>query len=204
MNKLSLSLIVATGVLSTSAIAKSSVDFNERFEVPANSVLELNVPVGQVDIETYEGNEIILDVVVTESDDAWFSSTDWDEIQLEKDISGKTVSLEIDAEDTKQEWTLRIPKDASIDLDIGVGEVDIEDAARDVKVDMGVGSTDIELESDDYRSIYIETGVGDASLKGFDNIESTRSVVSEEISWRGEGKYMISVDVGVGDASVRY
>jgi hypothetical protein len=204
MKKLPLSLIVATSLMCSLAYAKSSVDISERFEVPADSVLKLNVKVGEVDIETHSGDEIILDVVVTESNDSFFSSRDWDDVVLDKDISGRNVSLEIDVEDTKQAWTLRIPEDASIDVDIGVGEVDIEDAARDVKVDMGVGSTDIELDHDDYRSIYIDTGVGDASLKGFKGMDSTRSVVSEEISWRGDGKYMVSVDVGVGDASVRH
>ncbi len=187
---------------STHALAKDEVYLDDKFDIEANSTVHIEVPVGSLEIETHNSNEVVVDIRVKQKDDGWFSSGDLEDVSLEKDIDGDRVHLEVDVEDTAQEWRVILPKSANIRIQMGVGEVEIEEASRDVLVDLGVGEVDVELEGDDYRKINLETGVGGADLDGFKGIERDRTIVSESIYWQGKGEYHIDIEVGVGDVDV--
>ena len=73
-----------------------------------------------------------------------------------------------------------------------------------VFVEVGVGEVDVRLADNDYRKVELETGVGGTDLNGFKGVSQERSIVSENTSWRGDGEYVISVEVGVGEVDVDY
>ncbi|XOV77976.1 MAG: hypothetical protein ACFHVJ_13610 [Aestuariibacter sp.] len=185
-------------------MAKDSVVIEERFTVDSDSRIQFEIPVGKLDLQTHDSDEVIIEVKVKDQEDNWFASPDLDEVYLDKRVSGNRVILEIDANDTIQDWEVYVPKSAHIDVSLGVGEVDLEDLTRDIFVEVGVGEVDIRLGEDDYGRIELESGVGAADLSGFKNIENERHFISESSNWRGAGRYDILVEVGVGDVDVDY
>lgn len=189
--------------LSVSAYAKESVVLEDKFTVPSEAHIVLKIPVGGVELRTHDGDTLSYRVKVEEADGHWFSSANLSDIKVDRAIHGDRVRLHIDEEDTEQHWVVNVPKHAAISIDLGVGSVEVEGASRDLDVEVGVGSAEVELSGNDYRAIELEVGVGGASLTGFNDHQSKRAIVSEDVSWQGEGRYDVKVDVGVGDISVK-
>lgn len=191
-------------IYTTSVLAGESVNIVKDIEVSKHSTLEINVPVGQLELSTYDGTSIEIEVEVEEKNDGWFSDADLDNVELEVDESSTTISLEINEDETIQHWVVKVPVSMNLDLDMGVGEVEVEGATKDLNIDVGVGEVDVRLESNDYRRIDLDSGVGGADLRGFKGVDSTRAVVSEKVRWHGDGEHTLSVDVGVGDIDIRH
>lgn len=202
MKKTIIAASLAT-IVTVPVFAKDSVHLEDRFEVREDSSVYIDISVGSLDLRTHDSNEIIIKVRVKEQEDKWFSG-DLDDVELDKDFSGSKIHLEIDADDTVQEWEVIIPASAHINVDLGVGEIDMEGVSKDIHVDVGVGEVDIELASDDYERIELESGVGATDLDGFRNAANERHFISQESHWRGEGRYRIDVEVGVGDVDVNF
>lgn len=195
--------IMLTAVFSQTLHAKDQVVLQETYNIEANSTININVAVGELDIETHNGDDVRLEIIVKESDDNWFDSMDLDEAEITFSQKQEQVYFSVDVEDTTQEWKVLVPQNANLDIDMGVGKVTIEDVNQSVNLDLGVGDAEIRLIDSNYNRISLDTGVGDADLDGFSNAETERNIVSENVKWRGEGEYRINVDVGVGDIEVR-
>lgn len=200
--KFKVALTIFAVLFTAASLGKDKVTLEESITVEANASIHFEVPVGSLDITTYNGDEIIIKVEVEEADNDWFSSPDLSEAKIEIDNSGDKVHLEIDMEDVVQKWEVKIPHDANLDIDLGVGGIEIEDFERDAIIDVGVGEIDITLSSDNYREIELGAGVGDVDLDGFKNIDRDRAMVSENIEWRGKGDHDLNIEVGVGDIEV--
>lgn len=196
-------LTLVTG-FAFAAQADEEKTLKDRFDVASAPKVILSVPVGSVDIRSHDDDSIKLQVVVTSKDDGWFSSSDLEDVSLSKAISGDTVELAVEAEDTKQEWRLTIPADADLEIEMGVGQLEIDSVNGDIIAELGVGDVEVELENKDYSAIELGAGVGDVDLNGFRNIERERRMVSEEIEWQGDGKHNINIEVGVGDIDVSH
>ncbi|GAB3018155.1 hypothetical protein [Bowmanella dokdonensis] len=196
-------IISVLALLALPVLAKDEVTLQDRLPAGSATLFVLDVPVGEVQIEAYEGTDIEYRVKVREADGGWFSSFDRDDVEVRQSSSSDRIKLEVDLEDTEQEWHVKVPSHLNLILELGVGEMNIENASRDLDVEVGVGSIDVSLAGKDYRRIELEAGVGEADLKGFTNYSSDRAIVSEEVSWRGEGHYEIKAKVGVGEVEVR-
>lgn len=190
--------------VSLPAVAKNSLSIEEAYDISSAGQVQFEIPVGSLDLRTHNSDEIIIEVRVKEQEDTWFSSWDLDDIHLEKEMSGDSVRFFIDADNAIQEWRVIVPSSVHLDIDVGVGEVDLEDVGNDIFVEVGVGEVDIDLDSDDYGRIDLDSGVGAADLSGFKNVDSERRLISESTLWRGNGSHEIRVEVGVGEIDVNY
>jgi hypothetical protein len=191
-------------LIASSAYASDSKHIQDSFTIATDSTIFLEVEVGEIEITTHDGDELKLEVLVSERDQHWFASADVDDAELEKDINGSNVHLQIKIDDTLQTWRLTVPKSAHLNINLGVGEIDIDNASRNIDVELGVGEADIRLADDDYANIELESGVGSTDIRGFKGTKNHHALVSEEASWRGSGKYTIHAEVGVGEVDVRY
>lgn len=203
MKKQLLSAVIAT-LVTCSAVASNKKQISDNFTVDPNSTVYIDVAVGEVELKTHDSDEIELRVLVKEMDHHWFSSVNVDDAILDKRITNSGIHLEIEEDDTEQEWQIVVPKSANIRLNVGVGGVDIESFSKNLDVEVGVGDIEIGLADNNYRRIELEAGVGSAELDGFSGARTERAIVSEDVSWRGEGEYEINAEVGVGDLDVRY
>lgn len=100
---------------------------------------------------------------------------------------------------------VRLPAHLAVSMDLGVGEVEFTDFANDLNLELGVGSMQLNVADNvDFESIHLNAGVGDTSVRGFDNgSDNERSFVGADSWYHGDGEFVVEVEVGVGDARVR-
>ena len=186
-------------------MAKDSRELNHNFAVSGASQLDIDFPVGSLEVESYDGSEVVVTVrIEPKNDNSWFSSdVDLSDIELSHSQSASSLSLKLDNDDIQQNWHVKMPKSMAIDVELGVGDIEINDASNSVEIELGVGAVRIDSALDDYRRIELDTGVGDTKIRGLKKEANTsRKVVSSHSSYRGNGLHDIDVEVGVGDIKV--
>jgi len=203
MHHTSLATAVFLSLASTACLAQESILLEKNIAVSANSELHINIPVGELRLESYAGQQVQLQIEVKESKTkSWFSSADLSEVELSQQQDQQKLQLSVAGEDVTQKWTVKVPQHVDLDLAIGVGDALLVGINADLGMDIGVGSAEVKLAHDNYSRISLDAGVGDAKLKSFQNVEVEKALVSTEVDWQGTGKYNINVDVGVGDVQV--
>jgi len=206
MNK-PLSLIaVLSLLLSGPALAASSKRMTHSIEAASFTQVQLEMSVGEMDIEVYDGDTIELDIELI-AERRWFSlrRNDVDDIKLDRRERGDSLYLGIDNDDLEQTWHVRLPAHLAVELEVGIGDIRIDDFSNSLTVDLGVGALEVNLASTDYAEIAATAGVGDAVIRGFGpGTDNERSLLVGADAWyAGEGRYMIEIEVGVGDARIR-
>jgi hypothetical protein len=200
-------ILVACGlVLSTSAMAASSKRIQQQIDAADLVHVDFEISIAEIDIEVYDGDSIELDLHIEADRDWWiFGRNDIDDVELQVDRNGEQLKLRLDDDDIEQEWVVRLPAHLAVSMDIGVGEVQFSDFANNLNMELGVGSMQLNVaEGVDFESIHLKVGVGDTSVRGFDNgSDNERSFVGADSWYHGDGEFVIEVEVGVGDARVR-
>ena len=205
MKKLLCVAAIGLALTTTYAMAKDSRELNHNFAVSGASQLDIDFPVGSLEVESYDGSEVVVTVrIEPKNDNSWFSSdVDLSDIELSHSQSASSLSLKLDNDDIQQNWHVKMPKSMAIDVELGVGDIEINDASNSVEIELGVGAVRIDSALDDYKRIELDTGVGDTKIRGLKNdVNTSRKVVSSHSSYRGNGQYDIEVEVGVGDIKV--
>lgn len=205
MKKLLYVAAIGLALTTTYAMAKDSRELNHNFAVSGASQLEIDFPVGILEVENYDGSEVVVTVrIEPKNDKGWFGSeVDLSDIELSHSQSAGSLNLKLDNDDIQQSWYVKMPKSMAIDVELGVGDIEINDASNSVDIELGVGAVRIDSALDDYKRIELDTGVGDTKIRGLKNDANTsRKVVSSHSSYRGNGQYAIDVEVGVGDIKV--
>ena len=194
-------------------------------------VLDLDSGIGDVEIRAIEGiDEIHIEIILTPRRGGLFSSKRKAEQEVEAaSLSTKTkgnrLSMQItpQADDDRrfeENWSIEAPAGinlevnhgvgdldirggiASIEVDSGVGDVFVEVAEGDITIDLGVGKAVVKAPAAAYASAEGAGGVGDARLTVLGEKISSGGFVGHAASWEGKGKDHIEVSVGVGDAVI--
>lgn len=200
---------ITTALLATFAssavMAKDIKTIEKTLDVDNGQTLSFNVAVGSLEIETCKCNEVSLKIKVEPSDGNWslFSSKDVDDAELTVNQRSSGLRFEVDEKDTKQKWTVTVPHSSALNIEVGVGHVEVQDFENDLDAEVGVGHISVDLSGEDFDSIKIDTGVGDAAISSLEGkVKNKRAMVSDSARYSGNGKYNINLDVGVGDANV--
>lgn len=205
MKKLALAMTLIAASISTNLYAADEKRITETLTMTQGQNLEIDFPVGSIEIITVDSNELSIEIEIEGKDEGWFSKNrDVSNVELSKRVRDNRISLEIDEDNLNQEWVIKVPKSAAIDIEVGVGSIEIQKLENSVEAEVGVGSIRIDTVLDDFKRIELSTGVGDTSIKGFSgDLESSRNIVSSETRYRGNGEHSIEAEVGVGDIKVR-
>ncbi|WP_105173227.1 hypothetical protein [Pseudoalteromonas sp. T1lg24] len=205
MKKLALAMTLIAASISTNLYAGDEKRITETLTLNQGQNLEIDFPVGSIEIITVDSNELSIEIEIEGKDEGWFSKNrDVSNVELSKRVRDNRISLEIDEENLSQEWVVKVPRHAAIDIEIGVGSIDVEKLENSLEAEVGVGSIRVDTVLDDFKRIELSTGVGDTSIKGFSgDLESTRNIVSSETRYSGAGEHSIEAEVGVGDIKVR-
>jgi len=175
------------------------------------TVIVLDVGVGEVKIRPSQDGDIHARVTLKKSG-SWlwpFGAASKQmaraKLKVERDEGTLRMAIETTRRNHrfKERWNLYLPENLDLRLDMGVGAVDIRGLQAALNVDLGVGEVDIRARREWIGDIDGEVGVGDVSVHGAENIRSERHVVGATASAKGDGTMKISVDVGVGDCTVR-
>jgi hypothetical protein len=99
---------------------------------------------------------------------------------------------------------LSVPRALAVDIEMGVGELDITGLEGDLDVSLGVGQADIRALRAKASHVSVETGIGDAEIRGGGSGTSSRGFIGSHAVWsEGNGRSAVRLHVGVGDATVR-
>ena len=201
MKKTALVLVAST--LAFGAYASSKTKISESLTLKPGQDVSISFPVGELELITTNGSQIELEISLKAKDEGWFSSNvDVDDVELQMESSDKLLKLDIDNEKLEQHWAVKIPQSANLDIQLGVGKVDIKDLTHSLNLDLGVGDVDVDLESENYREIELDAGVGDTKIRGLNGVSNERHMVSSQSDYQGKGEYAIDIKVGVGDIEV--
>ncbi len=198
-------VLPATLLISVSTFADSDKHISHTVDAAELDSARLEFPIGQLEIVTYDDDEIQLDIEI-EAERHWFifSKKDVADVELEVQIVGSNVYLGIDNDDVEQHWIVKIPTKLALTIEVGVGEIKIEEFSNNLEMDLGVGSVRVEVAGADYDVIHVESGIGDAQIVGFSqSAESERNFISADAIYHGEGDLEMEIEVGVGDIQVK-
>jgi hypothetical protein len=208
MKKLFIATSIITTIMSSTVLADSEKRIVENITLTEEQSLDIKFPVGSVEIEVVDSNQLEIEIELKHKSQGWNdwfnSDKDLTNIELKKEMHHGKIALEIDDDDLNQKWFIKVPRTAAIDIDLGVGSVDIDELDNSVEIDVGVGSVMIETNTEDFKQIDLESGVGDTRISGFSgNSNQKRTMVSSSSDYSSSGQYRIDIEVGVGDIKVR-
>jgi hypothetical protein len=206
-------LITAALLLSATASAHSEEvrSFDKTFDAKGFERLSVEIPVGEVEIEGTSSSEISVEVAINctgwrssrceeYAEDVDLVSSEWkDKIELE--IEGlkkwRSIGLSFDIR-------MRAPAGMELEVDVGVGEVEISGFTNDVAADLGVGELSVSLEESQVRSVDLETGLGEANFRYSEGQMEASGLFGNEVRWdEGNGKASVKLEVGVGEIDLR-
>ena len=202
---------LALAALAAPVIAIDHREIRTTYQTTGLESLHFDLPVAEVRFEGYDGGKVEVDLFL-ECRRASGHECEHilDALRLEERRHGRTLDLELEGYPRwskgkiEVEALVRVPRALDLDLEMGVGEVDVEGLAGDLRLDIGVGEVNIWLDQKTVRSVSLDAGVGETELHGVDRQETRRSLfVGSKVSWfEGDGEARILVDVGVGEISV--
>jgi hypothetical protein len=132
--------------------------------------------------------------------------------RLELDQSRQDGTLSIDIHDRGHGWhhrggvrtEVQVPRGLALTLNVGAGEVEVEDAGGDVRIELGAGQATLRLRDRDVSSVHASVGVGDVSLRALGRSIDSEGFISRSADWgAGHGKARVDVSVGAGQVYVR-
>lgn len=197
---LALTLIASLSCISASAVAKQ---LTAQFPAAELTHLEIHNGVGELKIEHSDDAQISVEVEVKPVKKWLFSEADTDSANLKSSMNGGRLIVSVPLDDTEQKWLVKIPKGMALDLQLGVGEIDIQAEPADINAEIGVGSFAADVLLSNYSEVEMSAGVGDVGVKTTTAVAEDRHLVGGDVHFRGKGSANISVEVGVGDAVVR-
>jgi len=209
MNKWMVGLALV--LLAVPAMARHEVRTIERdFPIDPDETLRLDVGVAEVEIEGSEGDQVEVRLVI-ECSSSRRCEERAERVELVSRSASRTLSLAVKGHHKSGhhapslELWVRVPTTRPVEVDMGVGELEIRGMESDLEVDLGVGEVEIRFPESEVRSVYLEVGVGEAELSPRKSRSSSSGFLflGNEVEWDdGPGSAQVEVDVGVGEAEV--
>lgn len=122
-------------------------------------------------------------------------------------VRGDTLTLRVGPRDKDhqfgEDWTVNVPPDVEVKIELGVGDVTVLDTLGDIDIDLGVGDVRIESEHKAFGPIHGSTGVGEATLRTPEGREEGDGFIGHNLRGRGPGQSSINISIGVGESQIR-
>lgn len=209
-------LLLAVAALSLLVPGASAADserqINASWSAAEFDVVRFDISVAELEVTAGSGDKIVVEILARCRRGERRCEQALEDLELLDRTRGKALTIEFEG---YRKWGkgrieveafLTIPADLDFDLDMGVGEVNIEGLRGNLDLDLGVGELTIDTEPDHLLSISLDVGVGDAQIySNAKRLEGRRSfLIGSEVYWaEGKGDKRIKVDVGVGEVTVR-
>ncbi len=203
--KLVKTLLLFVLVASGSSSAETYKHITESLSSAQFERLRLELTVGELEIEVWSGDTIELDIELR-GERSWlmWRRRNIEDIEVEIRENGNELYVGIEERNLEQEWHLKVPENLALEIEMGVGDVNIRGLVGSLALELGVGAVSITTLAQDFEIIEASVGVGDVSLHGFkQGTENGRSFVSADANYHGSGTSQVLVELGVGDVSIR-
>ncbi len=202
---------LALVLLAVPAAARHEVRTIDRnLPIGADDTLRLDIAVAEVEIEGGAGDEVEVRLVI-ECSSSRKCEERAEKLDLESRSTSQTLNLSIKGRykggrhDPSLELWIRVPKTRAVEVEMGVGELEIRGMENDLEVDLGVGEVEISIPETAVRAVFLEVGVGKAELhpRKANSSSSGFLFLGNEVEWDdGPGSAQVEVDVGVGEVEV--
>lgn len=211
MKKTAATLLLLSLVAFAPPAGASSREISEKIELGGAETLRFELPVGDLRVEAVAGREVSVDLVVRCRWQGTDCAQALEAVKLERRASKRWLVLRLDDRPSwgrlkvEIEGRLSVPRDALLEVKMGVGKVEVRGVGRDLRVDLGVGEVTVRAAKKDFGPVSLDVGVGEAELFGpGERVGGRRSLlVGSEVYWdQGDGASRLEVEVGVGEVSV--
>jgi hypothetical protein len=205
-------LTISTFILCLAAPAQSDTirSFDRRFDARGLQRLVLDIPVAEMEIEGTSSDRIEAEVIV----ECEWRKRNCEELADEIDLVSRKWNDELTLEvEGMKKWRclgvslhIRITAPASVklELDVGVGEIEIYGFKNDVYVDVGVGEVDVEMDEALVRSVSLDTGIGDVQMSYTGGRMQAGGILDNVLRWdEGSGPARLRLEAGIGEIDVR-
>jgi hypothetical protein len=205
-------LIVGAALASAAHAGSKEREISRTFPLEAGQTLRLELSIGEMRIEGADIDEVQAELRI---ECRWGNEKDCEQLLEKADLDSRTTSrrtiIEIVSDSSWRKTKLeiegdfRVPRGAKLEVEMGVGELEIEGLEADLSADLGVGEVSIRFPAAKAGSVGLDAGVGEAELLGAGTfVEGRRSMlVGSEVYWdQGEGEARVRADVGVGEITV--
>jgi hypothetical protein len=202
-----LAALCSLGLTAVAHAGKIPID-QLKFPIPRDHKVRVDFPVGEFRIESTTGNSIEFELSAKCKGSEWHCEDRADDIRVESDDTGGELRLEVKGyHGTNPGFeligVLRVPRDHSLEVQMGVGELAIEGVEGDMDVNLGVGEAHIRASQRTFRSVDVASGIGDADVYSRGGRVHHRGFISSTASWDdGPGRSTVTLHVGVGEARV--
>lgn len=198
---------IALGVSQLALASDHFVVREHHIDVSDINEFRIDAGVGVLDVVPSYDDMLHIEVEIEGNREGFFrrSKRDVTDIDVKTRVKGDTIYVELnddDYDDLELHWRIAMPQFKRTELDLSVGQINAELGATALEVDLGVGEANITVPRHSVGKVNVDVGVGGVHLRGANDIERHRAIVSEEISGFGDGEYEVEVDVGVGEATV--
>lgn len=180
------------------------------FPVPRDRAVRIEFPVGEFRVETTTGDKIEIELRAKCRGSSSRCEDRMRNLRVESDDFGGKLRLEVKGYPKGPNsgfsliGVLRVPRDHSLEVQMGVGELVIEGVEGDLDVSLGVGEARIRTQEGVVRDVDVATGIGDADVRAHTGHVHRRGFIGSTASWDdGRGRASVSLHVGVGEADVR-
>jgi hypothetical protein len=183
----------------------------ETFEVGAEHEIRLEVPIGEVYVSPGSTGQVEIELIVSCGSSSTRCRERAEEIYLDSDLRRRSLALEVRGISQKLtrrpsvDVRLKMPATSALQIDLGVGELEIEDLTGDLEADVGVGEVDVFVAEEAVGTIRLAVGVGEANLhpRRRGQSDSGFLFLGNELEWDdGPGSAYLVIDVGVGEVNV--
>ena len=196
--------------LATSASAREIRSFDRDFDASGLDQLRLDIPVGEIEIEGTSGDRIEVEVRIEcnfrkrscrdlAEDVDLVANTFGDEITLELDGLAKWRSLGMSFE-----IQVKAPARMDLEVELGVGRIDILGFKNDITVDQGIGELHVTMAESRVSSVDIDAGLGEANLRYTGGRMAASGIFDNDLRWNeGIGAARVRLDLGVGEVELQ-
>jgi hypothetical protein len=203
--------------------AEGPVTRQKDFAAGGITAVSLDAGVGSVRIEQGDADRIRVTarLEAKRMSNPLSALPDVSKLDIRHAVVNGTLELRVDAKNLNEDWVVTLARTPlnRIDVELGVGDIEVQSNARRVSVEAGVGdvrvdaaSAEINVDVDvgDARvvtsqksagSIEAKTRVGEVTLKG-SKTSSVSGSVGASVSSQAEGSNPVIIKVGVGDVRV--
>jgi hypothetical protein len=222
-------LVLAMVSVSVFASAGERV-FEQTLDLDGVKRVLIDGGVGTMDVRASDDDKLHV-IVTAEPDDDLSKSVSEEEmagIELDVDRSSRRLKLELDlpggldVDDVQEKWQVRVPVGVETELELGVGQMDVEGVtgglvisvgvgelnvdipSGPVEISVGVGDVDVSVSNASVGRVRLDTTVGDARLRvNGERIEgSSHFGIGNSVKYKGDGEDEVEVSVKVGELKV--
>jgi len=181
------------------------------YAVTSKHRIRLEFPIGQLKVVPTDDSRVRFDIHVRcDGHDEDRCEELANRLTLDSDDSGGTLHLKLNKFSSwhnhgiKVIGELSVPRALAVDIEMGVGELDIRGIEGDIDVELGVGEVDIRASKTQANHVSVDSGIGDAEIRGGGTGTRVRSFIGSHAEWNdSDGRSSVHLHVGVGEATVR-